>query len=66
MRYPAVSARTASTDALQHLTLALASVGAFLVAARDRTPKSAIKVRGGRARARSAVRDERGRFLTVR
>jgi len=51
-----------STDPFQRFAEALAAVGAFLLHSRTRPRKSAIKVRGGRARARSAVRDERGRF----
>lgn len=52
-----------STDAIEHASAALAVVGAFLLNLRSRARKSAIKVRGGRARARQARRDARGRFL---
>lgn len=52
-----------SIDSVERASLALAAIGAFLLNSRTRTRKSAIKVRGGRARARSALRDERGRFL---
>jgi hypothetical protein len=52
--------RDSSTDAVEHLALALAPVLAVL---RGLRRKSAIKVRGGRARARSAGRDARGRFI---
>jgi hypothetical protein len=60
----------ASTDTIQQEAPALAkllesiAVVATLVAnTRLRARKSAIKVRGGRARARNALRDERGRYL---
>ena len=63
-------ARLSSTDTVQQETPALAKllgsialVGAFVANSRLRVRKSAIKVRGGRARARAARRDERGRFV---
>lgn len=49
-----------STDVLQQMAQLLA-MAQRLVRASNR--KSAIKVRGGRARARNAERDARGRFL---
>jgi hypothetical protein len=63
-------ARLSSTDSVQQDLPALAKmlesialVGAFVANSRLRTRKSTIKVRGGRARARNAARDARGRFL---
>lgn len=50
-----------STDALQQMNQALALLAKLV---RNSHRKSAIKVRGGRARARNAARDARGRFLT--
>ena len=41
----------------------IALIGAFVANSRLRARKSAIKVRGGRARACTASRDERGRFV---
>jgi hypothetical protein len=52
-----------STDALQQLSQALAVLTLVL---RNSHRKSAIKVRGGRTRARNAVRDARGRFTNAR
>jgi hypothetical protein len=49
-----------STDALQQMNQALALLAKLV---RNSHRKSAIKVRGGRARARTATRDERGRFV---
>ena len=61
--------REASTDTIQQGAPALAKllesialVGALVANSRLRARKSAIKVRGGRARARNAPRDARGRF----
>jgi hypothetical protein len=51
--------------ALAKLLESIALVGAFVANSRLRARKSAIKVRGGRARARSAIRDPRGRFLSA-
>lgn len=55
-----------STDEVQQTVPAfieaLAFAAAFALSVRTRVRKSAIKVRGGRARARSARRDARGRF----
>jgi len=48
--------------ALAKLLGSIALVGAFIAGAR-RPRKNSISVRGGRARARGASRDERGRFL---
>lgn len=48
--------------ALANLLGSIALVGAFIAGAR-RPRKNSIRVRGGRARARGASRDERGRFL---
>lgn len=62
-RFASDSDGAASTDAVERAAEALAFVGSFLLSSRLRTRKSAIKVRGGRARARSASRDERGRFV---
>ena len=66
-------AREASTESVQQGAPALAKllesialVGALVANSRLRARKSAIKVRGGRARARNAPRDERGRFLSAR
>ncbi|HZO80980.1 MAG TPA: hypothetical protein VFB33_04735 [Candidatus Binataceae bacterium] len=56
----------ASFADIQHAAEALASVGAFLLAMQKRRRKSALKVRGGRARVRNAVRDARGKFLPRR
>jgi hypothetical protein len=63
-------ARVSSTDTVHQSTPALAELlgsialaGAFLSNLRLAARKSAIKVRGGRARARTATRDERGRFV---
>jgi hypothetical protein len=63
--------REASIDTVQQEAPALAKllesialVGAFVANSRLRARKSAIKVRGGRARARSAQRDEHGRFIS--
>jgi hypothetical protein len=63
-------ARVSSTDTVQQSAPALAELlgaialaGAFLFNSRLAARKSAIKVRGGRARARAATRDERGRFV---
>ena len=54
----------ASTDPIQHTALALALVaGLIMRSCTVRPRKSAIKVRGGRARARGAARDARGQFL---
>jgi hypothetical protein len=61
----------ASTDTIQQESPALAKllesialVGTLVINSRLRARKSAIKVRGGRARARNARRDERGRYLS--
>lgn len=57
-------ASPSNTDTIEQIALALAVVGAFVANSRALLArKSAIKVRGGRARARNAPRDERGRFL---
>jgi hypothetical protein len=63
-------ARVSSTDTVQQSASALAELlgsialaGAFLSNSRLAARKSAIKVRGGRARARTATRDARGRFV---
>jgi hypothetical protein len=60
----------ASTDTIQQESPALAKllesialVGTLVVNSRLRARKSAIKVRGGRARVCTASRDERGRFV---
>jgi hypothetical protein len=62
-------AREASTNtsqqeaaALAKLVESIALVEAFVASSRLRARKNAIKVRGGRVRARNAPRDERGRF----
>jgi len=66
-------ASDSTTDTLQQNARALAELIALAGAlvtlvtnSRIRARKSAIKVRGGRARARNAPRDERGRFLSAR
>lgn len=56
------SERTSTTD-IQHAAEALACVATFLLAAQGKRRKNALKVRGGRARARNAARDARGKFL---
>jgi hypothetical protein len=62
--------REASIDTIQQEAPALAEllesialVGALVANSRLRARKSAIKVRGGRARARNALRDKFGRFV---
>ena len=64
-------AREASTDTIQQGAPALAKllesialVGALVANSRLRARKSVIKVRGGRARAHNARRDQFGRFLS--
>lgn len=49
-----------SIDVVEQMAQALTLLA---LTVRDSHRKSAIKVRGGRARARTATRDERGRFV---
>lgn len=61
------SVRNSSTDPDQQdlapLAVTLGALAHLVSSAARRGRKSAIKVRGGRARARTAARDARGRFL---
>ena len=63
LRSPKRQADEASVDFIEDFAQALAAVGAFLVAAQRSRRRNPIAVRGGRARARGARRDARGRFL---
>lgn len=66
MRKPSFDTFQQEEPALAKLLETIALVGEFVANSRMRARKSAIKVRGGRARARTAIRDERGRFSSAR
>lgn len=56
----------ATPEEAEKITIALSESPAVCARCRRKLRKNSLSVRGGRARARNATRDAKGRFLTDR